>query len=459
MSQIIETGDFHTVQKMQIDEGFFTSPEVREVYRYIRQTYFDQHTHGQVPSLEMVRLRFPAFTFYKSHDTVAILCSHLRRERLRAELFRLSQELQNSVDKDPHDALTLARSETAKLASLAEVGQDLSMSGAYNALVDRYEAVQNSKGILGIPYPWEQLNEETQGMSESQFIVVFGRPKSMKTWIASHEAVHAYMHSRKRVLFYTREMHPFQIAQRLAALITKVQYKAFKNGTLQPEIKEQVFDTLKGLLDDEKNYKQKPEDSPALLITSDRSAAAGGGGGGVGWLQSKIRDFKPHLVVVDGMYLMKDDRSGQRTVDWKAVAHISQDLKLTAQEFNIPLIGVTQANRNSEKSTGEDLTELAFSDSLGQDADAVFRVSKKDRIDENNVSHTELYLTAPGLREGKFDGIVINGEPAYDFSYIRTLMDTEKTTEDDTKSEYSKSGGKPHGMKDPKIPAKLFKKK
>lgn len=459
IAQVLKTGDFHTVQKMQINEDYFTSPEVREVYRYLRHTYYDTHTHGQVPSTEMVKLRFPAFSIYQSHDSVAVLCAYLRRERLRAEILRLSQEIATTVETDPMEALSAIRLESAKLSNMAEVGTDLSMSGVYSQLLDRYEAVQNAQGVIGIPYPWQQLNEETQGMQASQFIVVFGRPKSMKTWIASHEAVHAYMHSRKRVLFYTREMHPFQIAQRLAALITKVEYKAFKNGTLQPEIKAQVFEVLKGLIDDEKGYKNKPEDAPHILVTSDRSAASGGGGGGVGWLQSKIRDFKPDLVVVDGMYLMRDDRSGQRTVDWKAVAHISQDLKLTAQEFNIPLIGVTQANRSSDKSTGEDLTELAFSDSLGQDADAVFRVSKKDRIDEHNKRHTELYLTAPGLREGKFDGIVINGEPAYDFSYVRTLLDTEKNEE--SKSEYAKSDGSKGGggMKDPKIPAKLFKGK
>jgi hypothetical protein len=137
--------------------------------------------------------------------------------------------------------------------------------------------------------------------------------------------------------------------------------------------------------------------------------------------------MKPDLVIVDGMYLMKDDRSNSRSIDWKNIAHISQDLKLTAQEFEIPIIGVTQANRGAEKSKGEDLTELAFADNLGQDADAIFRVSKTERCDESTggLKKTELFITAPGLREGKFDGIIVNGEPATDFSYIRTIVNTD----------------------------------
>jgi replicative DNA helicase len=467
ITQVINTKDFHTLTKLQIDESYFTSPEVREVYRYIRSEYFNPHSHGQVPSAEMVKLRFPSFFFAPAFDSVAILCNHLRRERIKLEVRKISQDLLAIVDKDPMEAISILRTEAAKMASLAEVGEDLPISSAYSTLLDRYEAVAAAHGLLGIPYPWDQLNEETQGMQGSQFIILYGRPKSMKTWVAIKIGVHAYIHSRKRVLFYTREMGPLLVAQRVAATIAGVDYKAFKNGTLQPHIKQNVFTLLKELLDDEKSLSTEGGRPPCFIITSDRSAASGGsGGGGVAWLQSKIRDVKPDLVIVDGMYLMKDDRSGQRTVDWKAIAHISQDLKLTAQDFDIPIIGVTQANRAADKSKGEDLTELAYADAFGQDADAVFRISKKDRIDENNVRRTELYITAPGLREGRFDGIVINGEPATNFDYIRTIVNLD--ADEDDKSAYAKKPPqqgpgpinnpfKKANFKDPKIPMKIVK--
>ena len=47
ISAIIANKDFHTANKLQINEGFFASPETREVYRFLRNTYFDSSTHGQ----------------------------------------------------------------------------------------------------------------------------------------------------------------------------------------------------------------------------------------------------------------------------------------------------------------------------------------------------------------------------------------------------------------------------
>lgn len=435
----MEEGDFHTLEKARINESFFLTPEAREVYRFLRETYHGASTAGNIPTVDLVRYRFPTLHFSSPPDAVSILCEQLRQEKLRIELLTLAQTLNERAGLDTASALAELRSKSIEISSMSEAGEDLSMASAYNMLWNQYSTIQNAGGITGIPYPWDALNEETQGMQNGQFIVIYGRPKSMKTWIAAYMGKHAYTRARRRVLLYTREMSPELMAGRVACLIAGVDYKSFKNGRLQPELRHRVFSILQELAEDEKAAGSLGYRQPFFIITTDRGRS-GRGSGGVGWLQAKIRETQPDLVIVDGMYLMVDDRSGQRTVDWKAIAHISQDLKLTAQEFNVPLIGVTQANRGSQKSKGDDLTELAFSDALGQDADAVFRVSKQDKIDETGVRKTIIFLTAPGLREGRFDGIVIKGEPATSFDYIRTMV-AEDSEQEDYGTQGKKGGG------------------
>jgi replicative DNA helicase len=454
ITRVIQDGDFHTLEKMGINADFFSVPEMRNLFDWLRATYHAPDTQGLVPSLSMVGHNFPSFVPAYAPDPVPILATALRHQKLTMDLQTLAHTIIQESDKDPFSSLGKLKVATQNLAAMAESGQDITMAGAFNTLIERYITVSSLKGIVGVPYPWEVINDETQGMQGGQFIVIYGRPKSMKTWLALYMAIHAYKYSRRRVLFYTREMAPLQIAQRAAAAICGVSYGQFKNGTLQPDIFENVKSVLQGLVEDEATA-AKHGHQPCFVISADRSS----GGGGVAWLQAKIREIKPDIVFVDGMYLMKDDRSGSRTVDWKNIAHISQDLKLTAQEFDVPVVGITQANRGAEKTKGEDLTELAYADSLGQDADAVFRVRRIVKCDESTggIKKTELHITAPGLREGVLDGIVINGTPATDFSYIRNITSADMGDEPTyTKPQAQRPGGATFSKKeflhiDPKI--------
>lgn len=433
---------FSLLEKMHITDEFFTTPEAQQLYQFLRDHYHHPETNGIIPDFEMVRYRFPTFYPLSTQDKVATLAHQLKREKIKLDLLTLAQNISTAAEADPFAAVASLRTGASQISSLAETGDELSMASAYNMLLSEYEMVAESGGLIGIPFPWTPLNEETQGMQESQFIVLYGRPKSMKSWIAIWIAVFCYIHCRRRVLFYSREMSKKLVARRVAAAICRVDYNAFKNGRLQPNVKYNVFEVLKDLMEDENSVGNFGYRQPYFKIITD-SGGSSSRGGGVSWLQAKIRENDPDIVFIDGMYLMKDDRKNIRSVDWKNIANISQDLKLTANDFNIPVFGVTQANRASEKSLGDDLTELAYADALGQDADAVLRASRKVRIDEQTKQKiTEVYITAPGLREGVFEGIVLNAHPAVRFEYARTLVSKEEAEDSDygkPKAKYRRS--------------------
>jgi replicative DNA helicase len=440
LTQVILTQNFGALEKMHIDESYFTTELTRQVYAYLRSIYFGPDSRGATPDYQMVLARFPTFYLFNTQTDLRVIGAELKQARIRMELLQLSEEIGNEASSDPLAALAKLRARAGALAALSTGGADLSIAASWQQLRSDYDAIEASGGMAGIPYPWQVLNEETQGMQNGQFIVLYGRPKSMKTWVGISIAEHAYMCSRKRVLFYTREMSVEQIAKRVAARIAKVDYKKFLTGRLQPDLKEQIFELFRDLERAEIDAAAYGQEQPVFQIVSDRNA--GSAAGGITWLRSKIDEFEPDAVFVDGMYLMKDDRSNQRSIDWKQIAHVSQDLKLTAQEYNIPLLGITQANRGSQKTRGDDLTELAFSDSLGQDADAVFRVIKKDVVDPNTqIKRTELHIKAPGLREGTLDGFVLEAHPATHFEYLRTITPEEEERHEQANNGRSGGGG------------------
>jgi replicative DNA helicase len=448
ISKVIENHDFHNLEKQQITADFFLTPEMRAIYDFLRLTYHNPQTSGLVPSADMVRQYFPAFNMVYAPDEVPVLCQALRRTKLQVDLLQLAQQIQFGAEKDPEETFSKLKAATQSMASFEQVGHDLSMSSAYQLIMEKYTSVANGGGVIGIPYPWQVLNEETQGMQNGQYIVVYGRTGSMKTWISLYIAVHAYLKSRRRVLFYTREMPNLQIAMRVATTMCGLDYKTVISGKLDPNTLAYFQAVLQGLLHDEVSA-GKYGHQPCFVITADRSA----NGGGVTWLHAKIKEVKPDIVFVDGVYLMRDDRSNQRSADWKNVLHVSQDLRQVALAENIPIVAITQANRKSDSVSGSDNIDMAYSDALNQDADSIWKTKHVMRRDEQTgLRHSEIHLYSSKLREGVLEGVVLNGVPATDFSYIRPIMPADDTSDPEYGSEAKKEQ-----QKKPRPPGATFR--
>jgi hypothetical protein len=137
-------------------------------------------------------------------------------------------------------------------------------------------------------------------------------------------------------------------------------------------------------------------------------------GGGLSALHAKIKEFRPTLVVIDGLYLLKDDRAGgSRSVDWKAQHHVTQDARQTALEFNIPVIAITQAKRGAGKDGKEvDTEDIAYANAVGMDAEVVIYAKRR-----KFAGQWEQVLEFPAVRETPIDSFTVNYHPACNFSF------------------------------------------
>lgn len=436
--KIIELQDFHTVIKLKIDETFFLSDsQTKEAFRYIRDHYHNEYTYGTVPSWQLFQQRFYGFPWSYSYDALPTLCQELRRAKMRADLLTVVDEVQATVDTDPAKAMAAMREAVTAMSTAHEITSDLLLSASYEQLKANYDMVASAKGVTGIPFPWQILNDDTQGMHPGNFVVIYGRPKSMKTWVALVMAVHAYKMGQ-RVLIWSLEMNEIQMLKRIACIYCEVDYDKFKKGQLDPATYQKVWQTLMTIRDEELVGVTGNGHSPALLATQPR-----GDSSGVSALQAKITEFKPDLVIVDGMYLMRDDRQKVRSIDWKSVAHISQDMKQTARIFNIPIIGVTQANRGADKDPKKaDLAELAYADALGQDCDLCLRIHKQK---DQSTHEWEIVLSIAGGRETQLDAFVINGMAATNFHFKRAMVNDPNNPQPAPTQGGGKKGGGNNG--------------
>jgi hypothetical protein len=337
------------------------------------------------------------------------------------ELTGMADFISENSSSDPDLVLKTMGEKWSALTKQRRTSEDRVLSASVEALAESYRQREENTGYKGIPYPWDVLNYETGGMLESEFVVFYGRPKSMKTWVLLSCACNAYDRGSRRVLVCTREMTPMQILERCICILVGAPYSAFRHGTLKdipvPEggtMRDRFYGLLDTVVKDEEVCTLETGHSKGLIITSDRADPEGGG---VMGLRQKVEDHKPDLLCVDAMYLLKDEGEGRQSFKWDKQAAISRDLKDLALDFCIPVLGTNQAKRDSEERPGRSVANVAFSDSYGQMCDLAIEILKKSTRDKE-VNELAMAITA--AREINMTGFAIHGNAATDFGQLMT---------------------------------------
>lgn len=91
-------------------------------------------------------------------------------------------------------------------------------------------------------------------------------------------------------------------------------------------------------------------------------------------LRSLVYNYRPDLVVVDGIYLMAGAEGNSH---WEKITAISRQLKQLAEGEGVPIIGIHQANRQAIGKKIE-IENIAYADALAQDADLVMGINPEE---------------------------------------------------------------------------------
>lgn len=432
VTKIIYTGDLRTVLRNNISQSMFSTPEAREIFKHIKEHYHNPAHYGETPTKRQIIERFPA-TKLLSHpsESLEALCEEVRKKTMARELREACAEAADLIDiKSPYEALAHLRAKINTVQTMTSTSRDLILADGADDLISEYTNQETMGTMLGIPWPWNKLNEETGGIQQQDFIILFGRPKHMKSWIATKILTHAYAFGSRRVLVYSCEMPPAQFRKRVAACVAEIDYEKLKKNKLSEDEKEVYFQTLRNL---KKEEQQATIDghSPSIMFTSDKDDLLGGG---VSHILSKAEAFKPDLIVVDSFYRMKNDRSGKRSMKWQDQYAIIQDLKHLTQQLDVPVIGVTQRSRkkgdddeggNKEE---EHLEDIAYADAAGQEADMIMRIKKGATVAGVGKEPPKVCIDImiAGAREIRPGGMLVYVSPCTTWDFGFWLSDTGK---------------------------------
>lgn len=227
---------------------------------------------------------------------------------------------------------------------------------------------------------YKDLDNLTNGLKSAEMIVIAARPSVGKTSLAMNIVENIsfspkYVNNPKNILVFSLEMSAPSLAMRLICGKAKVNMNDLRKGFVAKNYAEKLNEISQ-------QFQQAPiwvDDTSGLSINQIRAKAR----------RVKSRNGLS-LIVVDYLQLISGDKySSSRENE---ISVISRGLKSMAKELEVPVIVLSQLNRDSEKEKREPrLSDLRESGSIEQDADIVMLLGKQRKgedIRESDVSQT-----------------------------------------------------------------------
>lgn len=423
LSRVMNSGIDAASVLQQVTAGGVTDdymPTPAEKQMLLTLTVYVQNTStkGSVLGPNMLKNKFPNFELVDDPSmTLEGLIDEVKKDHHCRVLEATATEAAALAHTDPMKAASLMQSRAQQILALStSKSTDILLSEAILDLITEYEGAESGELKSKITWPWWILNEVTGGIQLDDYIVFYGRPKSMKTFVLCCMAAHSY-DTGCRVLIYTKEMNAKSIYKRICCFCKKLPYQEFRSGKLLPEAKESFYDAARII-------KQREVETAGRwqMITLSASDVPPGGDT-PSWLRAKVELYKPDIVFVDGFYLMSDEGS-RKQADWQRVMNISRQLRRIPLDLGIPVVATTQANRKAAGHGEANSDELGYSDAIAQDATFFARTVAE-------VHSPTIALAIGGSREFRLNGIRVGGVPCTDFEFKEKLSenDVEKVKE------------------------------
>jgi replicative DNA helicase len=255
-------------------------------------------------------------------------------------------------------------------------GTSFTMKELVNKAISKIEEYHSNQGMLtGISTGFADFDKMTTGLHEGEMIVIAARPSVGKTSLAMNIAEHVSLEVKVPVGVFSLEMTADQLVLRMLCSRSRVNLRNIRDGFLA----ERDFPKLTGAAGKMAGAPLFIDDSSGLSILQLRAKARRM------WQQYGIK-----LFVIDYLQLL-NSTSRRAENRQQEISEISGGLKSLAKELSVPIIVLSQLNRELEKrGPGERprLSDLRESGAIEQDADLVgllYRETKnKDGEEETN---------------------------------------------------------------------------
>jgi replicative DNA helicase len=264
------------------------------------------------------------------------------------------------------------------------------------AMID-LESIQNrDSAYTGLPTGFRDLDDQTSGLQPGNLIVIAARPGVGKSSLAMNMATNVSV-TGKSVAVFSLEMSRFEIGMRVLCAEARVPWDRIRNKRVGPQDWQNVVHAAERL-----------HAAPLNIVDS--------GNVNIVDIRAKARRMRTSrsgldLIIVDYLQLMTSPNQRRPDNRQQEVAEISRSLKLLAKELGIPVVALSQLNRNPESRADKrpQLSDLRESGAIEQDSDLVMFIHRDDN-DPEHKRESELIIAKH--RNGPTGSIKLHFEPS-----------------------------------------------
>jgi replicative DNA helicase len=287
--------------------------------------------------------------------------SIVREKALLRQLIGASNEILRDAYA-PHEQADLVLDKAEKkIFEIAQKKVGNSVVPMEDVLHEVFEQIEN-RGQRGVETGFIELDDMLNGLQNGEMIIVAARPSMGKTALAMNIVEHIAAEGRLPCAVFSLEMSKQQLAQRMLCSRGDIDAHKLRKGLLQSH----EYTKLANVVGELAKAPIWVDDSPGLTILE---------------LRAKCRRLKLQhdirCVMIDYMQLMDNPGPDSRQ---QQITEISRGIKAVARELNVPVIALSQLNRQSEGRDGHRprMSDLRESGSIEQDADVVMLLHRED---------------------------------------------------------------------------------
>lgn len=354
LNKIISTGDLSIIEKNGLTRDYFV--KYQDEFDFIMNHYTK---YGNVPNVETFLANFTDFELIEVTETDRYLIDTIKEEYLYYISVPIVKEAAKLLKKDAFVASEYMIQAVKQVQTLSNT-EGVDIIATADERLEKYKERKDHQEDFYFTTGFKELDDMIHGISrEVELCVLFARTNQGKSWVLAKICTHIWQMGFN-VGYVSPEMSADSVGYRFDTLNKKFSNNALMWGKkLNEEKYEKYIRRLKK--NDQKFIVAAPTDFQGDMT--------------VGKLRSFITANDLHVLAIDGITYMSDERYRRGDSTNRSLTNIAEDLRSLSLDLGVPILVVVQSNRTGVKAQDEEgtpeLESIRDSDGISHNATKV----------------------------------------------------------------------------------------